>query len=89
MTENNHLCDLWEHTIAKICKQDRKSELGLMLKEWVIFNKLENLNSILNYTVDDFTPSGNLSYLNEHGEILHQTPLKEVQHKMVHTTSHG
>ena len=60
-----------------------------MLKEWVIFNKLENLKSILNYTVDDFTSSGNLSYLNEHGEILHQTPLKEVQPKMVHTTSHG
>ena len=49
-----------------------------MLKEWVIFNKLENFNSILNYTIDDFTPSGNLSYLNQHGEILHQTPLKEV-----------
>ena len=32
----------------------------------------------MNYTIDDFTPSGNLSFLNEHGEILHQTPLKEV-----------
>ena len=48
-----------------------------MLKEWVIFNKLENFNSILNYTIDDFTPSGNFSYLNEHGAILHQAPLKE------------
>ena len=43
-----------------------------------IFNKLENFNSILNYTIDAFTPSGNLSYLNEHGETLHQTPLKEL-----------
>ena len=48
-----------------------------MLRQWVIFNKLENFNSILNYTIDDFTPTGNLSYLNQHGEILHQTPLKE------------
>ena len=32
----------------------------------------------MNYTIDDFTPSGNLSYLNQHGELLHQTPLKEV-----------
>ena len=32
----------------------------------------------MNYTIDDFTPYGNLSYLNEHGEILHQTPLREV-----------
>ena len=32
----------------------------------------------MNYTIDHFTPSGNLSYLNQHGEILHWTPLKEV-----------
>ena len=60
MTETNHLCDLWEHTIAKTFKYDPKSELGLMLKEWVIFNKLENFKLIFNYTIDDFTPYGNL-----------------------------
>ena len=78
MSETTYLCDLWEHTIVKFFKHDPKSELGLMLKQWVIFNKLENFNSILNYTIDDFTPSGNLCYMNKHGEILHQTPLKEV-----------
>ena len=78
MSENNHLCDLWEHTIAKVFKHNPKSELGLMLKQWMIFNKLENFNSILNYTIDDFTPAGNLSYINENGEILHLTPLKEL-----------
>ena len=49
-----------------------------MLKQWIIFNKLDNFNSILNYTIDDFAPSGDLSYMNEHDEILHLTPLKEV-----------
>ena len=49
-----------------------------MLKQWVIFNKLENFNSILNYIIDDFTPSGNLSSINEYGEMLHQTPMHEV-----------
>ena len=78
MTESNHLCDLWEHTIAKVFKNDSKSQLGLMLKQWIIFNKLKNFNSILNYTIDDFTPSGNLSYINQHGDILHHTPLREV-----------
>ena len=39
---------------------------------------LENFNSILNYTIDDFPPSCNLSCINEHGETLHQTPFKEV-----------
>ena len=59
MTETNHLCDRWEHTIVKVFKHDPKSELGLMLKEWVVFNMLENSNTILNYTIDDFTPSRN------------------------------
>ena len=49
-----------------------------MLKHWVIFNKFENFNSILNYPIDDFTPSGNLCYINENGEMLHHTPLKEL-----------
>ena len=78
MSETTYLFDPWEHTIVKVFKHDPKSELGLMLKQWVIFNKLGNFNSILNYMIEDFTPSGNLSYINEHGEILHQTPLKEV-----------
>ena len=78
MTDNNHLSDLWEHTIAKVVKHDSKSQLGLMLKEWIIFNKLGNFNSILNYPIDDYAPSGNLSYMNQHGDILHHTPLREV-----------
>ena len=77
MTDTNHLCDLWEHSIAKVFRHDSKSQLGLMLKEWIVFNKLEDFNSILNYTIDDFTPSGNLSYMNQHGEILHHIPLRE------------
>ena len=78
MTESNHLCDLWEHTITKVFKHDSKSELGLMLKQWIIFNKLENFNSILNYPIDDFTPSGNLCYMNKHGDILPYTPMKKI-----------
>ena len=78
MTESNHLCHLWEHTIVKIFKHDSKSELGLMFIQWIIFNELENFNSILNYAIDDFTPSGNLCYMNEHGDILPYTPMKKI-----------
>ena len=49
MTDTNHLCHLWEHTIVKIFKHDPESELGIMFKQWIIFNKLENFYSILNY----------------------------------------
>ena len=75
MTATNHLYDQWDHTIAKVFKHDSKSQLGLMLKQWIKFIMLENFNSVLNYTIDDFTPSGNLSYMNQHGDILHYTPL--------------
>ena len=64
-------------TYHKIFKHDSKSELGLMFKQWIIFNKLENFNSILNYTIDAFTPSGNLCYMNEHGDILPCTSMKK------------
>ena len=86
MTDTNHLCDLWEHTIAKVFKHDSKSQLRLMLKQWIIFNKLENFNSILNYTIDDSTPSGNLSYMNQYASY---TIERSVQPKMLHTTSYG
>ena len=78
MTESIHLSDLWEHTISKIFKDCPESELGVMFKQWIIFNKLENFNSILNYPIDDFTPSGNLCYMNEHGDILPYTPMKKI-----------
>ena len=59
------------------------------MKEWKISSKMEDFYSILNYTIDDFIPSGNLSYMNQHDDILHHTPLREgfnlrcyVQHLM-------
>ena len=52
-----------------------------MVREWIIYNKLEDFNSLLNLTVDDFTLSGNLCYSNDNGEILHQTPLQELLNK--------
>ena len=90
MSENIQLSYLWEHTITKIFKDDPESELGIMFKQWIIFNKLDNFNLTLNYPIDDFTPSGNLCYMNKHGDILPYTPIIKIsQLMMVHTTSHG
>ena len=65
------LSDIWEHIITKILNHDPKSELGIMIREWVIFNELEDFSSLLNFNVDDFTPSGNLCYSKDNGEMLH------------------
>ena len=51
--------------------------MGNMIKEWIVFNKLEDFNSFLKYTDDDFTPTGKLGYINQNGEKLHKKLMKE------------
>ena len=77
MSENIKLSYVWDHTISKILLHDVNSNMGNMIKEWVEFNKLEDFNSLLKYTDDDFTPIGNLCYINENGEMLPTTTLQE------------
>ena len=48
-----------------------------LIKEWVIFNKLEDFNSLLKYTDDGFTPTGKLCYINENGEKLYKKLMKQ------------
>ena len=74
MSENIELSYMWDHTIKKILNHDLQSKMGNMIKEWVVFNKLEDFNSLLKYTDNDFTPIGNLSYINENGQMLATTP---------------
>ena len=82
MQETSHLSDLWEHTIIKIFKHDPESELGIMIRQWVIYNKLEDFNSLLNYTEEDFIPHGHgkLSFYKENGDsvvkMMSPTPLQ-------------
>ena len=77
MSENIELSYVWDHTIMKILNHDIQSKMGNMIKEWVVFNKLEDFNSLLKYTDDDFTPTGKLCYINENGEKLHRKLMKE------------
>ena len=61
--ETIHLSNLWEHTITKIFKLDPKYKVDCLIRQWVIYNKLEDFNSLLNYTDEDSKPygAGNLS----------------------------
>ena len=77
MSENIELSYVWDYTTKKILNHDLQSKMGIKIKEWVVFNKLEDLNSSLKYTDDDFTATGNLCYFNENGEKLHYTILQE------------
>ena len=77
MSENIELSYAWDHTIKRIINYDLKSKMGNMIKDWVVFNKLEDFNSLLKYTDDDFTPIGNLCYINENGKMLPSTTWQE------------
>ena len=77
MAENIELSCVWDHTIIKILNHDIQSKIGNMIKEWVVFNKLEDFNSLLEYTDDDFTPTGKFCYINENGEKLYRKLMKE------------
>ena len=77
MSENIELSYVWDHTIMKILNHDIHSKIGNMIKEWVVFNKLEDFNSLLEYSDDDFTPTGKFCYINENGEQLHRKLMKE------------
>ena len=72
MEETIHQSDLWEHTITKIFKLDPKYKVDQMMRQWVIYNKLEDFNSLLKYTDEDFKPygAGNLSYYKENGDSV-------------------
>ena len=77
MSENIELIYVWDHTIIKILNHDIQSKIGNMIKEWVVFNKLEYFYSLLEYTDDDFTPTVKFCYINENGEKLYRKLTKE------------
>ena len=77
MSENIKLSYVLDHTIIKILNHGIHSKMGNMIKEWVVFNKLEDFYSLLEYTDDDFTTTGKLCYINENGEKLYRKLMKE------------
>ena len=62
-----------------------KYKVDHMIRQWAIYNKLEDFNSLLNYTDEDFKPygGGNLSYYKENGDfvvkMMSTTPLQMLE----------
>ena len=64
MSENIELSYVRDHTIKNILNHDLQSKTGIKIKDCILFNKLEDFNSLLKYTNGDFTPIGNLCCIN-------------------------
>ena len=78
-----HLSNIFEHTLNETLNHDNKSEVGIIMRSWVKHNKLEDMTSLLINDLNDFTPSGTLSYFKEKVEseeaiMMAATPLKEL-----------
>ena len=39
------------------------------MRKWVIFNYVEEFNPLLKFSIDDFTPSGNLCHYKENADV--------------------
>ncbi len=82
MSSTTVLSDIWEHTLTKLFKHDPTTELGIILRKWVKYNKLEDFYSMLNYSILEFLPSGSLCYFKEKvvskPKLMSPTPLKEM-----------
>ena len=76
------------YIITKIFKLDPKYKVDHMIRQWVIYNKLEDFNSLLNYTDEDFKPygGGNLSENKEND--VNYTPADAGKPQVVYSTSH-
>ena len=66
-----------------------------MIRQWVIYNKLEHFNSLLNYTDEDFKlyGGGRLSYYKDNGDSVVKndvkyTPADAGKPQVVYSTSH-
>ena len=77
MSENIELSYVWESYHFKILLHDLNSKMGNIIKQWVVFDKLEDFNLLFEYTDDDFTSTGKFCYINENGEKLHRKLMKE------------
>ena len=77
MSENIELSYVCDHDIIRILNHDIQSKMGNMIKEWVLFNKLEDFNSLLEYTDGDFTETVKFHYINENGEKLYRKLMME------------
>ena len=64
-----HVSDLWKHTLNEIINHDEKSEVGVIMRAWVKYNKLEAMTSLLIYDLIDFTPSGTLCYYKDKPDL--------------------
>ena len=52
---------VWEHTLTNILKHGPKTEVGIILRIWLEYHKLDDFKTLLGWGTENFSPSGPLS----------------------------
>ena len=78
-----NLSPIWEHTLTEILNHGIKTEVGIIMRSWVKYNGLEDMNELLIHDLNNFTPTGSLSQYRlsaeaEETKPMPITPLKEL-----------
>ena len=78
-----NLSSIWEHALTEILNHNNKTELGIIMRSWDKHNGLEDMNKLLIYDLNGFTPTGSLSQYKVSAEAeetkpMPLTPLKEL-----------
>ena len=78
-----NLSPIWEHALTEILIHGNKTELGTIMRSWVKYNGLEDMNELLIYDLNDMAPTGSLSQYKVLAEAkdtkpMPLTPLKEI-----------
>ena len=53
-----NLSGIWEHTLTEILNHGNKTEVGIIMRSWVKYNGLEDMNELLIHDLNDFTHTG-------------------------------
>ena len=83
MTFEIKLIDICEHTLSNILKQGPNTEIGIIIRLWVIFHQFVDFITFLQSSFVDFTPLGTFNTYKESTDAkielkVPSTPLKQI-----------
>ena len=69
--QNNRVSTQWEHCLTNLLGHDPTSEPGIDLRQWVLFQGVENILDLLSWEEDELKamPAQQVFSLDDHGQV--------------------
>ena len=71
--QDNRVSTQWEHSLTNLLGHDPTSEPGIALRQWVLFQGVENILDLLSWEEDELKamPDQQVFSLDDHGQGLY------------------